>query len=114
MEVSNECKIREGALEDPVSTDKIDENMYEEFFTYCRVPKVDRLVRILDLGCLKVNPNSYKTVQHVLYNILTYIDNTHRKYVVIVIDGAPYCLAIKLLRSIHICSVYGASEYAWK
>lgn len=102
--VNRECSLVEGVVHDPVSVNKCDDNRYEEFFNYGRVNTVERAAPIIDLDCINVNPNSYKTVQVVLDNVLEQMKPTNRKYVVLVMDGSPYCLAVKLLRTTYTCS----------
>lgn len=62
--------------------------------------------RIHDQECILLNPNSHSTVREVLEHVQKLALSENRKWVTIVVDGVPYCLAQDIIRNsvyCHIC-----------
>lgn len=75
--------------------------------SYDDVSEMRSSCRIYDQECLLVNPNSYKTVTDVLLHIQKVALSEERKWVTIVVDGIPFCLAQDIIRKsvyCHICN----------
>ena len=51
-----------------------------------------------------VNPNSYKTIKEVLFNILQQVKSDERTSVKIGFDGVPYRIAKELIDTVHFCN----------
>lgn len=63
--------------------------------------------KVHDQECLLVNPNSHDTVLEVLQHIQKISLSENRRWVTIVADGVPYCLAQDIIRNTvhcHICN----------
>lgn len=102
--VKTETIVYPTSLKDQVSENTWNEKHNPEFFDYGRVESHQRNAEVLDLDCINVNPNSYKTVQEVLDKILLYTKETGRKYLPVVMDGTPFCMSINIIRNTYICS----------
>lgn len=78
---------------------------YEHIFSYSRVASVERTTSIIDLDCVDENPNSYESLKRVFDNILEYLKDSGRKYIVVVVDGSPYSLGIWIIRDNYTCDI---------
>ena len=53
---------------------------------------------------ISVNPNSYKTIREVLFNLLQQVKSDERTRVRIGFDGVPYRIAKELIDKVHFCN----------
>ena len=51
-----------------------------------------------------VNPNSYKTIKEVLFNLLQQVKSDERTWVRIAFDGVPYRIAKELIDKVYFCN----------
>ncbi|CAL8129220.1 unnamed protein product [Orchesella dallaii] len=102
-----ECKVIEGAVNDPITAEDPIAMTEDSVFTYTRVSSCKRMCRVQDMECMPENPNSFRAVAAVLDKILHYINASSpaRNFIPVYMDGAPYSLCMKLLRERDVCEL---------
>lgn len=101
--LTQDCELVDQEVIDSVTKNLQQPESNKCFFSYTRVPEVERRTPVIDLDCLNINPNSYDNVAKVLDSILDSSAQTGRKYIVTIMDGSPFSMAIRIIRDTMIC-----------